>query len=123
VRNRARKVLIVDDHEELRTSVARLVRAWGHEVAVAGDGPTALAVAQSFQPDVAVLDVLIPGITGPELARQLRAIPLSTRPFLIAMTADGDPLLQKACLDGGFDAYVAKRSVLDLEALLRRSPS
>ena len=47
--------MIVDDHEEMRKSVSRLVRAWGHEVALAADGPSALALADTFQPEGAIV--------------------------------------------------------------------
>ena len=67
----AKRVLIVDDHDELRRSIARLVRAWGHKVAVATDGPSALSVAETFQPDFAILDISMRGMTGIELARRL----------------------------------------------------
>ena len=57
---RARKVLIVDDHEEIRRSLARLVAAWGHDVAVAENGDSALSLAATFQPEFAILDQCCP---------------------------------------------------------------
>ena len=69
-----RKVLIVDDHDEVRKSLARIVRTFGHEVVVAKDGPSALALAERFQPDCAILDISMPGMNGIELGRQLRAV-------------------------------------------------
>jgi two-component system, chemotaxis family, CheB/CheR fusion protein len=61
---RARRVIIVDDHQEIRASVARLARAWGHEVAVAADGPSALSAAETFQPECAVVDLSMPAWMG-----------------------------------------------------------
>ena len=69
----ARRVLIVDDHGELRKSLTRLLNAWGHHVAVASSGARAVTVAQTFHPDAAVIDVSLGDMTGVELARQLRA--------------------------------------------------
>ena len=57
-----RRVMIVDDHEEMRKSVPRLVRAWGHEVALAADGPSALALADTFQPECAIVDISMSGM-------------------------------------------------------------
>jgi CheY-like chemotaxis protein len=69
---RARRVMIVDDHEEIRASVSRLVRGWGHEVAIAADGSTALSLAETFQPECAIVDLSMPGMNGIELGRGLR---------------------------------------------------
>ena len=64
--------MIVDDHPEIRVSVSRLARIWGHEVAVAADGPAALALAEAFQPECAIVDLSMPGMNGIELGRRLR---------------------------------------------------
>ena len=69
---RARRVMIVDDHDEVRTSLARLARNWGHEVAVAADGARALSLAEAFQPECAIVDLLMPGMNGMELGGRLR---------------------------------------------------
>ena len=64
---RSRRVMIVDDHQEIRASVARLARGWGHEVALAADGPSALSLAEPFQPECAIVDISMPGMNGIEL--------------------------------------------------------
>ena len=56
----------------MRASIARLARAWGHEVALAADGARALSLAEEFQPECAILDLSMPGMNGIELARRLR---------------------------------------------------
>ena len=130
----AKKVLIVDDHEELRTSIRRLVRAWGHKVAVAADGPSAIAVAETFQPDFAILDISLRGMTGIDLARHLLEVSLPRRPYLIALTAFREPETRAACLAAGFDAYLTKtgdlarvgavaRRATDRQALTRQRRS
>src|SRR6478735_1946211 len=68
-----RRVLVVDDNEDIALSSSLLLELQGHEVAVAFDGRTALEVAREFRPDVALLDVGLPHIDGYELARQLRS--------------------------------------------------
>jgi CheY-like chemotaxis protein len=95
---RARKVLIVDDHEEIRRSLARLVGAWGHEVAVAEDGERALSLAATFQPDVAILDLSLPGMNGVVLARRLRSVFPAGRLYIVAMSGHASGEVREACL-------------------------
>src|SRR3954447_22282984 len=69
---RKRRVLVVDDNEDLALTSSWLLKLQGHEVAVAFDGRRALEVARDFRPDVALLDVGLPHIDGYELAKRLR---------------------------------------------------
>ena len=113
--------MIVDDHKQVRDSVARLVRSWGHEVAVANDGPTALLLADEFKPDCAVVDISLPGMNGIELARRLRQRFPPTQLRLIALSAYAGADIRDACLDAGFDAYLVKPGeIAELEELLGR---
>jgi CheY-like chemotaxis protein len=68
-----RRVLVVDDSRDIATSSARLLEYAGHDVRIVFDGLHALDVAREYRPDVALLDVGLPGIDGYELARRLRA--------------------------------------------------
>lgn len=121
VTQRVRRVLIVDDHDEIRTSVARLVHIWGHEVAVATDGPDALSRAESFKPDCAVVDLSLPGMSGIELARQLRQRFSPAQLYLIALTGYPGADVRRACLAAGFDAYLVKPALSEqLKTLLER---
>jgi CheY-like chemotaxis protein len=116
----ARRVLVVDDHGELRTSLTRLLNAWGHHVAVASSGARAVTVARTFHPDAAVIDVSPGDMTGVELARRLRAT-ADQRVFLIALTTHESDDLRRECLAAGFDEYLVKpQHIPDLEALLAR---
>lgn len=108
---RVRRVLIVDDHEEIRTSVARLARAWGHEVAVASDGPSALVLVDAFKPDCVVMDLSLPGMSGIELARHLRQRFPPEHLYLIALTGYVGADIRDACLDAGFDAHLVKPAI------------
>ena len=105
---RARRVMIVDDHQEIRASVTRLARAWGHEVAVAADGPSALSLADAFQPECAIVDLSMPGMNGIELARRLRQRFPAAQLRLIALSGYADADIRDACLGAGFDAYLVK---------------
>ena len=103
-----RRVLIVDDHDELGKSLSRLVRALGHEVEIAKDGPSALALAESFQPECAILDLSLPGMNGLELGRRLREAFPRERLCMIALTGFADEELREVCFTAGFDAYLVK---------------
>jgi CheY-like chemotaxis protein/nitrogen-specific signal transduction histidine kinase len=103
-----RRVMIVDDHEEIRKSLALLVRKWGHEVAVASDGPSALLLAETFQPECAVLDVSLPGMSGIDLARRLRQRFPPAQLYLIALTGYAGMEVREECLGAGFDAHLVK---------------
>ncbi len=119
VTRRTRKVMIVDDHEEVRTSLSRLARGWGHEVAVAGDGASALALAETFQPECAIVDLSMPDMNGIDLARELRQRFPPAKLYLIALTGYAGTDIRDACLDAGFDAHVVKPGEIDrLEQLL-----
>src|SRR4029453_1401186 len=105
---RVRRVMIVDDHEEIRKSVPRLVRSWGHEVAVANDSPSALSLAEAFQPDCAVVDLSLPGTNGIDLARYLRQRFPAAQLYLIALTGYAGVDIREGCLAAGFDAHLVK---------------
>jgi CheY-like chemotaxis protein len=112
-------VLIVDDHEEVRASLARLVRDWGHEVAVAADGVTALSLAEDFQPEWAVVDLSMRGMTGIELGRRLRQQFPPAQLRLIALSGYAGIDIRDACRDAGFCAYLVKPGdIPELEQLL-----
>lgn len=105
---RARKVLVVDDREEVTKSLTRLLRAFGHEVAVAGNAASAITQAKTFQPDCAIVDIGLPGVSGYALAGLLREALPATRPLLIAYTGDGRTGVQEKCRAAGFDACLLK---------------
>jgi CheY-like chemotaxis protein len=103
----------------MRRAMARLLQSWGHQVAVAADIPHAIALADTFRPDVAILDLALGETTGLNLAMQLRQRFPERRLRLVAMTADNDADARKACLTV-FDAYLVKPAQLnELERILR----
>jgi CheY-like chemotaxis protein len=118
---RARRVMIIDDHQEIRASVTRLARTWGHEVAVAADGPSALSLAETFQPECAIVDLSMPGMNGIELGRRLRQRLPPAQLCLIALSGYAGADIRDACLAAGFDAYLVKPGeIAELEQLLGR---
>lgn len=104
---RVRRVLVVDDNVDAANGVAELLRMWGHEVALAYEGYAGLEVARSFDPDVALLDIGLPTMTGYELARKLRRAKTEDL-FLVAVTGYGQPGDVTAAKEAGFDMHVVK---------------
>jgi CheY-like chemotaxis protein len=111
------RVLIVDDNADSADSLALVARSWGHDVAVARDGPSALALAAKFQPERALVDIGLPGMDGYELGRRLRAA--HRHLYLVAMTGYGRAEDRKTAHAAGFDLHLVKPADLDeLQALL-----
>ena len=116
---RGRRVMIVDDHQEIRASVSRLARGWGHEIVVAADGSSALSLAEVFQPECAIVDLSMPGMNGIELGHRLRQRFPPAQLRLIALSGYADADTHDACLAAGFDAYLVKPGdIPELERLL-----
>jgi CheY-like chemotaxis protein len=78
--------LIVDDDSDTVELLAELASSLGHEVVVAQDGPAALTRVATFRPDIALVDVGLPGINGYELARRMREVPGMKAVPLVAVT-------------------------------------
>jgi signal transduction histidine kinase/ActR/RegA family two-component response regulator len=102
------RILLVDDNEDACELFARALRTRGHVVEEAGDGPTALRMAESFLPTVAVLDIGLPVMDGYELARLLRQQPGQEHCKLIALTGYGLPQDKQRAREAGFDAHLVK---------------
>ena len=102
------RVLVVDDNEEAAQSLVMLLRLEGHEVKVAHNGTEALAIARASLPQVMLLDLGLPDITGLELAPQLRAIDGLGDAVLIAVTGYGQPQDRVASAAAGFDHHMVK---------------
>ncbi len=103
-----RRVLLVEDHAEFAEGMALLLRSWGHEVRVASDGAAALAAARTAVPDAVFLDVGLPGMSGYEVARQLRQLPGFDRTLLVAVTGYGREEDRRRAREAGFDEHLMK---------------
>ena len=116
----AMRVLVVDDNEDAADLLAMSVRLMAHLVRVAHDGPTALQIAAQFQPDVALLDIGLPGMDGYALAQELRRRRGGDRQLLVAITGYGQEADQRRAREAGFDRHLVKpvdpETVLDLLA-------
>jgi CheY-like chemotaxis protein len=112
-----RRVLVVDDNRDSAESLAMLLRHLGHTTEVAYDGEHALSTAESFRPDVLLLDLGMPRMSGFELCRRIRASDWGEEVLLIAQTGWGQDRDRERALEAGFDGHLVKP--VDHEALLK----
>ena len=103
-----RRVLIVDDNMDGADMLAMLLRAEGHEVHAAYDGPTGLAAALEFQPQIVLLDIGLPRMDGYEVARRLRKQEGLRNVYLVALTGYGQEEDRRMAMEAGFDAHLVK---------------
>ncbi|HTT02317.1 MAG TPA: response regulator [Steroidobacteraceae bacterium] len=102
------RVLVVDDNVDAAESIAMLISIAGHEVRSVHDAQDALETAQSFQPDVVLLDIGLPGMDGYEVARRLRSQPAIHSMRLVAVTGYGQQSDRERALEAGFDQHLVK---------------
>jgi PAS domain S-box-containing protein len=112
----ARRILVVDDNEDAAMMLADVLDAYGHDARTAFDGPSALRIADEFQPEIAVLDIGLPVMDGYELAERLRQQPALHDVRLIAVTGYGQESDRRRSLEAGFHAHLAKP--VEIEALV-----
>jgi CheY-like chemotaxis protein len=103
-----RRVLVVDDNVDAADMLAALLAHEGHEVRVESNGMAALAAAAEFRPDVAFLDIGLPGMNGYELARRLRLDVALGHIVLIAVTGWGQQDDRQRSREAGFDEHLTK---------------
>jgi two-component system response regulator MprA len=120
----ARRILVVDDDPMVATTVQRVLRPEGYDVDIALGGAEALEQAHAHRPDLVVLDLMMPGIDGLEVCRQLRA---SGNLPILMLTARSGTADRVRGLDTGADDYLVKpfayaELLARVRALLRRTP-
>ena len=101
------RVLVAEDIPDAAEMMRLMIGCMGHDVRVAVDGVQAVAIAQEFQPQVALLDIGMPRMDGYEAARQIRAA-LGQRVLLVALTGWGQEEDQRRAYSAGFDRHVTK---------------
>jgi DNA-binding response OmpR family regulator len=116
------RVLVVDDEVALAGVIASYLQREGFEVSMAHDGTSALALARQHRPDLIVLDVMLPGVDGIEVCRQLRTF---TDAYIIMLTARDEEVDKIVGLSVGADDYVVKpfsprELIARVRAMLRR---
>ncbi len=103
-----RRVLLIEDNPDIRGLVHEYLESLGHEVTVASDGERGVAALLELRPDVALVDLGLPGIDGYAIARRLRANPLGHRTFLVALSGYGGEDVRADVLAAGFDLHLVK---------------
>jgi len=117
-----RRILVVDDNVDAADSLAALFGAIGHEVVTAHSGLEAISKGQQMLPDVVLLDIGLPDLSGHEVAARMRQEPWGNAALLVALTGWGEDRDRKLSIASGFDHHFVKPVDLDiLESLMNAS--
>ena len=120
----ARRILVVDDNRDGAESLALLLRLAGNKTYTAHDGLEAVQAAESFRPDVVLLDIGLPKLNGRDAARRIREQPWGTKMALVALTGWGQEEDRRRSKEAGFDYHLVKPvNYADLTRLLGSLPS
>ncbi|MCY2958984.1 MAG: PAS domain S-box protein [Planctomycetota bacterium] len=102
------RVLVVDDNVDTAVSISMLLKASGHAVRTANDGISAVQAAIDYRPDVVLLDIGLPGLTGYEVAKRIRQIPALASAVLVAVTGYGQDSDRQRSQQAGFNHHLVK---------------
>lgn len=115
-----KRILVVDDDENIRTALRHSMEGEGHEVATAGDGEEALSKIEQVQPDLILLDVTMPGRDGYDVCQTLRGNPATSTIKIIMLSVKGRGIDVEKGLAIGVDDYMTKPfSTRELRARVR----
>ncbi|HXJ23105.1 MAG TPA: ATP-binding protein [Polyangia bacterium] len=118
-----RRILVADDNIDAAETLSMMLEFLGHETRIAHDGAEALEVARSFRPDVMVVDIAMPKLSGHELARRVRSEPWGRKVLLIAVSGWGQDESKQDSVAAGFDHHLVKPVEIGvLERLLDARP-
>jgi signal transduction histidine kinase len=118
-----RRILLVEDNSDALEVLTDLLALWGHEVQAASDGLSAVDTALEMLPDIAFIDIGLPGIDGYEVARRIRAHPKGRELKLVALTGYGAPEQRAQAADAGFNLHLVKPVQPDGLAILLNGDS
>jgi CheY-like chemotaxis protein len=104
----SRRVLVIEDNRDAREMFRMMLELAGHEVLEAEEGVGGLELLKASRPDVAVIDVGLPGLNGYEIARRFREEPDADGVMLVALTGYGTPEAVERSLQAGFDHHLIK---------------
>ena len=104
----ARRILVVDDNTDSANSMAALLQLSGNETQVAHDGLAAVETARVFRPEIILLDIGLPGISGYEACRRIRATDHGRNIVMIALTGMGEISDRRSAIEAGFDEHIVK---------------
>jgi PAS domain S-box-containing protein len=103
-----RRLLVVDDNVDAANALRYLLENDGHEVKVAADGIAGVALAREFRPDVLLLDIGLPRLSGYDIAKEIRSDDSLRKVIIIAITGYGQPEDRARAMASGFDHYLTK---------------
>jgi CheY-like chemotaxis protein len=113
----------VEDNPDAREALRAVLELEGHVVAAAVDGADGVELAAAFRPEIAFVDLALPGLDGYEVARRLRAQDRGKKIVLVALTGRGQPEDRRLAQAAGFDGYLVKPVVPEqLFDLIARVP-
>src|SRR5262249_61046834 len=98
------RILVADDNQDAAESLVMVLQLEGHDVHSVFDGDAAIAAIEELRPDVALVDIGMPGANGYEVARRVREHPWGEQVHLVALTGWGQPADRRPPEDPGFDA-------------------
>jgi len=107
------RVLIVDDSLDAAHTLGRVMRLLGYDVETALDGPAALDRAEQFAPQIVVLDLGLPGMSGYEVARQLRTRAATSKALIVALSGYGHASARDEALAAGCDHHLLKPASIE----------
>jgi PAS domain S-box-containing protein len=103
-----RRILVVDDNVDAAITIRTLLKAWGHDVQAVFNGPAALEAVRNFRPEIILLDIGLPGMSGYDVAKHLRAEPSSHGVVIAALTGYGQESDRQRSFEAGFDYHITK---------------
>jgi two-component system, OmpR family, phosphate regulon response regulator PhoB len=120
------RILVVEDEKDLQEVLAYNLRQAGHTAIVVGGGKDALAAVTEHRPDLLLLDLMLPDVSGVEICRRLKSDPLTRELPIVMVTAKGDEVDRVVGFELGADDYVVKpyslrELLLRVDAVLRRT--
>ncbi|MDP5120072.1 MAG: response regulator transcription factor [Spirosomaceae bacterium] len=102
------RILVVDDNTDITEMLSYNLRKENYEVRTANDGKSAIEIAKEFEPELIILDIMMPELDGIETGRQLREIEALKKTYLLYLTARSEEYSEVAAFDVGADDYLTK---------------
>jgi two-component system alkaline phosphatase synthesis response regulator PhoP len=123
--NQKYQLLLVEDEADIVTLLTYNLEKEGYKLKIAPDGRQALQLLETFQPDLILMDIMLPHLDGIETVRRIREIPQMEETIIVFLTARSEEYAQIAAFDSGADDYITKpikpRALLSrIQALLKR---